>query len=58
VDATGGPGVERNANDSAEQQLTDVSSLIGEGVDVLIILAKDTEGSSLRSRRLRMPEYR
>jgi D-xylose transport system substrate-binding protein len=44
VEAAGGTVVERNANDSAEQQLTDVSSLIGEGVDVLIILAKDTEG--------------
>jgi D-xylose transport system substrate-binding protein len=44
VEANGGTVVERNANDSAEQQLTDVSSLIGEGVDVLIILAKDTEG--------------
>ncbi len=36
--------VERDANDSAEQQLTDVSSLIAEGVDALIILAKDTKG--------------
>jgi D-xylose transport system substrate-binding protein len=44
IEAHGGTLVERNADDSAEQQLTDVSSLIGEGVDVLIILAKDTKG--------------
>lgn len=43
VEAAGGRVIETDANDSAEQQLTDVDSLIAQGADVLIILAKDTE---------------
>jgi D-xylose transport system substrate-binding protein len=43
VEAAGGTVIETDANDSAEQQLTDVDSLIAQGADVLIILAKDTE---------------
>jgi D-xylose transport system substrate-binding protein len=43
VEAAGGTVIEKDANDSAEQQLTDVDALIAEGADVLIILAKDAE---------------
>jgi D-xylose transport system substrate-binding protein len=43
VEAAGGSVIETDANDSAEQQLTDVDSLIAQGADVLIILAKDAE---------------
>jgi D-xylose transport system substrate-binding protein len=43
VEAAGGTVIETDANDSAEQQLTDVDSLIAQGADVLIILAKDAE---------------
>lgn len=42
VEAAGGTVIERDANDSNEQQLADVASLIEEGADVLIVLAKDT----------------
>lgn len=43
VEAMGGTVIETDANDSAEQQLTDIDSLIAQGADVLIVLAKDTE---------------
>jgi len=43
VQAAGGTVIETDANDSAEQQLTDIDSLIAQGADALIILAKDTE---------------
>ena len=35
--------IETDANDSSEQQLADVDSLINQGADVLILLAKDAE---------------
>jgi D-xylose transport system substrate-binding protein len=43
VEAAGGTVLEKDANDSSEQQLADVDALIAEGVDALIILAKDAE---------------
>ncbi len=43
VEAAGGTVIETDANDSAEQQLTDVDSLIAQGANALIILAKDSE---------------
>ena len=43
VEAAGGTVIETDANDSSEQQLADVDSLIAQGADVLIILAKDAE---------------
>lgn len=43
VESSGGTVIETDANDSSEQQLTDVDSLIAQGADALIILAKDTE---------------
>jgi len=43
VEAAGGRVIETDANDSSEQQLADIDSLIAQGADVLIILAKDTE---------------
>lgn len=43
VEAAGGTVIEKDANDSSEQQLADVDALIAEGVDALIILAKDAE---------------
>jgi D-xylose transport system substrate-binding protein len=43
VEAAGGTVIEADANDSSEQQLTDVDSLIAQGADVLILLAKDSE---------------
>jgi len=43
VEAAGGTVIEADANDSSEQQLTDVDSLISRGADALIILAKDSE---------------
>jgi D-xylose transport system substrate-binding protein len=43
VEAEGGTVIQTNANDSSEQQLTDVDSLIAQGADVLILLAKDAE---------------
>lgn len=42
VEAAGGRIIERDANDSNEQQLADVASLVEEGADVIILLAKDT----------------
>jgi D-xylose transport system substrate-binding protein len=41
VQAAGGTVIETDANDSAEQQLADIDSLIAQGADALIILAKD-----------------
>ena len=41
VEAAGGSVIETDANDSSEQQLADVDSLIAQGADALIILAKD-----------------
>ena len=43
VEAAGGKVIETDANDSSEQQLADVDSLIAQGADALIILAKDAE---------------
>lgn len=43
VQSAGGTVIETDANDSSEQQLTDIDSLIAQGADALIILAKDTE---------------
>ncbi len=43
VEAAGGTVIETDANDSSEQQLADVDSLINQGADVLILLAKDAE---------------
>jgi D-xylose transport system substrate-binding protein len=43
VENAGGTYIEANANDSNEQQLSDVDGLIEQGADVLIILAKDQE---------------
>jgi D-xylose transport system substrate-binding protein len=43
VEAAGGTVIETDANDSSEQQLADVDSLIAQGADALIILAKDSE---------------
>ena len=43
VEAAGGTVIEKDANDSSEQQLADVDALIADGADVLIILAKDAE---------------
>ena len=41
VEAGGGSYIRKDARDNSEQQLTDISALIAEGADVLIILAKD-----------------
>ena len=41
VEAAGGTYIDADANLSNEQQLTDISNLIGQGADVLILLAQD-----------------
>jgi D-xylose transport system substrate-binding protein len=41
VEDAGGEYISADANLSSEQQLTDVSNLIGQGADVLILLAQD-----------------
>lgn len=41
VEGAGGTYIEADANLSNEQQLTDISSLISQGADVLILLAQD-----------------
>lgn len=41
VEDAGGTYIDADANLSNEQQLTDVSNLIGQGADVLILLAQD-----------------
>lgn len=43
VTAGGGSYIRTDARDSSEQQLTDIDSLISQGAQVLIILAKDAE---------------
>jgi D-xylose transport system substrate-binding protein len=42
IEAGGGTFIEADANNDTVQQLTDVESLIGQGADVLILLAQDT----------------
>ena len=42
VEAAGGTYIDADANLSNEQQATDVSTLISQGADVLILLAQDT----------------
>jgi D-xylose transport system substrate-binding protein len=42
VEAGGGTYISADANLSTEQQLTDVTTMLGQGADVLIILAQDT----------------
>ena len=43
ISAKGGRYIRADANDKAEQQLTDIDSLINQGAKVLIVLAKDSE---------------
>jgi D-xylose transport system substrate-binding protein len=43
VEAGGGAFIEADADEDTVQQLTDVESLIGQGADVLILLAQDTQ---------------
>ena len=42
VEAGGGSYISADANLSTEQQLTDVTTMLGQGADVMIILAQDT----------------
>jgi D-xylose transport system substrate-binding protein len=42
VEAGGGTYISADANLSTEQQLTDVTTMLGQGADVMIILAQDT----------------
>ena len=42
VEAGGGTYTDADANLDTEQQLTDVESMLGQGIDVLILLAQDT----------------
>src|SRR4029079_890540 len=44
IKAGGCPYTRADANDKAEQQLTDIDSLINQGAKVLIVLAKDDKG--------------
>jgi len=44
IAAAGGSYIRADANDKAEQQLTDIDSLINQGAKALIVLAKDSEG--------------
>ena len=44
IAAAGGTYIRADANDKAEQQLTDIDSLINQGAKALIILAKDDKG--------------
>src|SRR5215212_2014384 len=44
ITAGGGSYIRADANDKAEQQLTDIDSLINQGAKVLIVLAKDDKG--------------
>src|SRR5437016_4658333 len=41
IAAAGGTYVRADANDKAEQQLTDIDTLMNQGAKVLIVLAKD-----------------
>ncbi len=43
ISAAGGSYIRADANDKAEQQLTDIDSLINQGAKALIVLAKDSE---------------
>lgn len=43
IAAAGGSYIRADANDKAEQQLTDIDSLMNQGAKVLIVLAKDSE---------------
>jgi D-xylose transport system substrate-binding protein len=43
VEAGGGTYIDTDARDNSEQQLTDIDSLISQGAQVLIVLAKDAE---------------
>src|SRR4051794_8809460 len=43
IAAGGGSYIRADANDKAEQQLTDIDSLINQGAKALIVLAKDSE---------------
>jgi len=43
VEAGGGTFIEADADEDTVQQLTDVESLIGQGADVLILLAQNTQ---------------
>jgi D-xylose transport system substrate-binding protein len=43
VEDAGGTYIKTDANDSSEQQLSDIDSLINQGANALIILAKDPE---------------
>jgi D-xylose transport system substrate-binding protein len=43
IAAKGGSYIRADANDKAEQQLTDIDSLINQGAKALIVLAKDSE---------------
>jgi D-xylose transport system substrate-binding protein len=44
IQAKGGKYIRADANDKAEQQLTDIDSLMNQGAKVLIVLAKDDKG--------------
>ena len=43
VEDAGGKYIDKDANLSTEQQLTDVDTLISQGAKVLILLAQDTK---------------
>jgi len=43
IEAAGGSYIRADANDKAEQQLTDIDTLINQGAKALIVLAKDSE---------------
>jgi len=43
IAAKGGKYIRADANDKAEQQLTDIDTLMNQGAKVLIVLAKDSE---------------
>jgi D-xylose transport system substrate-binding protein len=44
IAAAGGSYIRADANDKAEQQLTDIDTLINQGAKALIVLAKDDKG--------------
>ena len=51
IAAEGGKYIRADANDKAEQQLTDIDSLINQGAKVLIVLAKDSEAHQAGDRQ-------
>jgi ABC-type sugar transport system substrate-binding protein len=53
VEDAGGTYIDADANLSNEQQLTDISNLIAQGADVLILLAQDQNAVLPGSRRRR-----